>query len=253
MSCPVILGLRSTVAHPPTAKIQRIYCWTRGTIIIQNGLKKTFIKFLQQYFSCPTLIVSKTIQNCLTIHEYILKAGQIQHTVVFSYCFTKDNPAWVTFRYLRKVWRHTWRECAYKAPSFMKGERSPLTRSEQSSINEQNMLYKHLVLRTVLRNILRTCLITIRFSAVEKSGFVKKTISFYNYTRGYNLLTWSDKSFKRCKGLFEIRLTDPRKGLLHLKKLTFNIFEYSLISTEKSLKLLFIEKWQKIAILKVIW
>jgi len=145
----------------------------------------------------------------------------------------------------------------------MKGERSPLTRSEQSSINEQNMLYKHLVLRTVLRNILRTCLITIRFSAVEKSGFVKKTISFYNYTPGYNLLTWSDKSFKSTvvnralpslhKGLFEIRLTDPRKGLLHLKKLTFNIFEYSLISTEKSLKLLFIEKWQKIAILKVIW
>ena len=61
----------------------------------------------------------------------------------------------------------------------MKGERSPLTRSEQSSINEQNMLYKHLVLRTVLRNILRTCLITIRFSAVEKSGFVKKKQSVF--------------------------------------------------------------------------
>ena len=89
-------------------------------------------------------------------------------------------------------------------------------------------------MRTVLPIVLRTCLIPIRYSAVEKSGFVKKTIS-----KG-NVVNRALPSLH--KGLFEIRLTDPRKGLLHLKKLTFSIFEYSLISTEKSLKLLFIEK-----------
>ena len=129
MSCPVILGLRS----PPTTKIQRIYCWTMGTIIIQNEFLKNFYQVLTTIFFMPYINCQ---QNYL---KYILKVVQIQHPVVFSYCFTKDNPSWVTFRYLRKVWRHTWRECAYKAPSFMKGERSPLTRSEQSSINEQNM------------------------------------------------------------------------------------------------------------------